>query len=152
MRLINHVFLGLCFAYGSGRALADAPPGRYSIASKTVRDNQTELMWHREFTNFASFTDASNFCSSSTVGGYDDWRAPTLQELFSIIDDSRAHPAIDTSAFPGVAKDYELGFFSSTVSPYHQQGSSVTRWIVFFNTGEVGDTIGAGNARCVRSD
>ena len=66
----------------------------------TVTDINTGLMWQQtpSPTSFG-WQDAMDYCTSLDLAGYDDWRAPTLKELFSISDFSSGWPYIDTSYF-----------------------------------------------------
>jgi len=42
---------------------------------------------------------------------YTDWRLPTIQELFTLVDYSRCNPAIDTTIFPNTEAS---SYWSST--------------------------------------
>jgi len=56
----------------------------------TVTDLNTGLMWQKtpSSTSFG-WQGAVDYCESLELAGYDDWRAPTLKELFSISDFSQ---------------------------------------------------------------
>ncbi len=51
----------------------------------TVTDMVTGLMWQKEFSK-ASFRGAAKAAAASQVGGYDDWRVPTIKELYSLMN------------------------------------------------------------------
>ncbi len=66
----------------------------------TVTDNNTGLMWQEvpSSDNF-SWDDAVSYCDDLVLAGNDDWRMPTLKELFSISDFSSGWPYLDTGYF-----------------------------------------------------
>lgn len=66
----------------------------------TVIDQSTDLMWQRETAGPMDWKDAISYCKNLRLGGYDDWRLPTIEELFLLADRSRCNPAIDIIAFP----------------------------------------------------
>ena len=45
--------------------------------------------------------ESMDACAALDLLGQKDWRAPTIEELISIIDYSRANPAVDTDVFAG---------------------------------------------------
>jgi hypothetical protein len=65
----------------------------------TVTDNVTGLMWEQAPTGDYSWEEAQEYCENLELGGYDDWRLPTLKELFSISDFSSGWPYINTDYF-----------------------------------------------------
>lgn len=69
----------------------------------TITDNVTGLMWEQipESTGL-TFEQAQAYCESLELGGYDDWRLPTLKELFSLSDFSHGWPCLDDIYF-GIA-------------------------------------------------
>lgn len=45
--------------------------------------------------------DAMKACAALDLMGHKDWRAPTVEELLSIVDYTRYDPAVDTDYFEG---------------------------------------------------
>ncbi len=89
---------------------------------------------------------AATYCENLTLGGYDDWRLPTQDELKTIVDIGKSDPAID-SAFTNVAS---AGYWSSSSVlsyPYYAWG------VLFFLNGHDAWTFKDDNyyVRCVRS-
>jgi hypothetical protein len=72
---------------------------RYSLGdnNETVTDHKTSLIWQRtdDGTQRNNFDDANQYCGDLVLGGYSDWRLPRIDELETILDYSRYHPAID---------------------------------------------------------
>ena len=65
----------------------------------TVSDLNTGLMWQKGFESGdkLTFREAHAAARSSRLGGHDDWRLPTIKELYSLIDfngNSRARPPV----------------------------------------------------------
>ncbi len=143
----------------------------YTRASDIVTDELTSLMWQDNEaivnvtkpwletvnytmclndTNLSGCYDtsgdtATSYCSKLSLGGYTDWRLPTLTELESIVDYSKYGPAIDTIYFNNISSN--LYWSSSTF-----EGRKYNAWIVYFYNGKVYRTRKDDNlyVRCVR--
>jgi hypothetical protein len=50
----------------------------------TITDLNTGLMWQQGFYK-SDYNDAESISMSASIGGYDDWRVPTIKELYSLI-------------------------------------------------------------------
>jgi len=116
-------------------------------AKEVVNDTTTCLMWqdnNASKTVIKSWQEAIDYCEELTFAGYDDWRLPNFNELYSISDRSRVDPAIQT-AFSNVIPDV---YWSST------SGVSDARdvWIVHFvvGVGMYGYKLDELYVRCVR--
>ncbi|MBQ4915348.1 DUF1566 domain-containing protein [Maribacter sp. MMG018] len=73
----------------------------------TVTDLNTGLMWQEiPTTEGFDWNDAKEYCENLELGGYDDWRMPTLKELFSISDFSSGWPYLNTDYFSLANNDY----------------------------------------------
>jgi len=84
----------------------------------TVSDLVTELMWEKiPSTSSYSWEEALAYCESLTLADYEDWRAPSLKELFSISDFETGWPYIDTGYF-------DLAESNTTISKDEQYWSS----------------------------
>ena len=126
-------------------AQADAPPCRYDISADMVLDNDTGLTWQRAV-DASSYThsQAMSYCAGLILAGT-GWRLPSIQELQTIVDDSRVSPAIDQVAFPSTPSPF---FWSSSL----YAGDSSHAWVVDFNDGHVGydGLVNTRRVRCVR--
>lgn len=97
----------------------------------TVSDLQTGLMWVKERYAEISWEEARQGAAVCRVGGYDDWRMPTIKELYSLIDfrgtlspeAKGAAPWIDTRYF-----DFAYGDTSKGKRSIDSQDWSATRY------------------------
>jgi hypothetical protein len=104
-----------------------------------VTDKVTGLAWHRGMSAKLDLSGATAYCSVSNLGGFSDWRLPTVIELVSLVDFTRTAPAIDSTVFPGAAG----GIWSDPAADLS----------VEFTTGSaaVGNVGSLAPVRCVRS-
>ena len=79
----------------------DAPVERYQLEEGTVLDRATGLTWQRAVEDtMHTQAEAKAHCAGLTVtGAGGGWRLPSMKELQSLVDDSRASPAVDPVAF-----------------------------------------------------
>jgi len=115
-------------------------------ATDIVTDNLNGLMWQDDAVGSTmTWADAGTTCDSLSLGGHDDWRLPSIDELESIVDFGRVNPAIN-SVFVNTAS---YVYWSSTTYVYYTGFA----WAVGFDDGDTGAHY-KGNyyyARCVRS-
>ena len=133
----------LALAVGTPPAAAEAPPGRYQIASEEVLDTQTGLAWQRvSSAETMSWADAQAYCKGV-------WRVPSMKELQTLVDETKAGPAIDATGFADVSAASGYDYWSS--SPVAGL-SSLAWWYVEFHWGSdsYGDPTYACRVRCVR--
>jgi len=106
--------------------------GPYSGDQDTVIDDATGLTWQKQIADtnddgFLSGNDAVTwknalqFCEDLILGGSSDWRLPSIRELHSIVDLSKANPS-SYDIFSEISSyDYT---WSSTTDPHFADGSS----------------------------
>lgn len=70
--------------YGQDATYHGNEPSYTDNGNLTITDNVTGLMWEKDMGTKITYTDAVSKASSSTLGGYTDWRVPTIKELFSL--------------------------------------------------------------------
>lgn len=72
--------------YGQDASYIGNQPSFTDIGDGTISDNVTGLMWEQDMGSKISYNDAFAKAENSTLGGYTDWRVPTLKELYSLIN------------------------------------------------------------------
>lgn len=117
------------FYTGQDASIEGAQLSYHDNGDNTITDLNTGLIWQKEH-NFThrNLADSISHVEGMTLGGYDDWRLPTIKELYSLAnfdgelmkpeDGGESKPYIDTKYF-----DYEYDkrmmfagqFYSSTV-------------------------------------
>ena len=130
--------------------LGKCVPRKFSVDKSignepVVIDKVTGLEWSQSFFEIGNFTEASDYCENLNYGGHDDWRAPTVKELFSIVDWSRYDPAIDTDYFP---KTPSANFIALSADDRYM-------WIINFSKGATRTTSDFNDKiylRCVRGN
>jgi len=122
-------------------------------SSGIVTDKITKLEWQdNEVSAIMNWKSAINYCESLTLGKHSDWRLPNINELNSIIDDTKSSPAVDTVVFHNVIANY---YWSSTTMMYNPKYDNpvYALYIDFDNAvdGAYDKSYGNGHyARCVR--
>ena len=92
-----------------------------------VVDQNTGLRWQKAHNERVSYADAYSACAGLTLGGYSDWRLPTIKELISIVnfsgtqDDASSTSPSNPYAFSdyfdiAYSTDTELGSLTGTHS------------------------------------
>lgn len=129
----------------------------------TVTDTVNGLMWDRcvwglggtictGTTSFRTWTQALDVAIIANIGnyrGYNDWRLPNRNELESLVEPTRANPAIDPVAFPNTPAGVGSFLWSSTSLAFL---SADAAWVVHFDDGSTitSDKSNAGHVRLVR--
>ena len=120
-----------------------------------VRDNVTELIWEvktddgtiHDIDNTYSWEDAQNVfiaeLDATKFGGFNDWRLPTVNELFFIINRNEYDPSINTNYFPITI----AGCYCSSNPVIYSYNEEV--WSVQFREGKVVNN-GCSSVRAVR--
>lgn len=80
---ISEPFAGDSF-FGQDANYTGAMPNYTDNGDGTISDNITGLMWVKERGSRMSWNNAVAGASINNTGGYDDWRMPTIKELYSL--------------------------------------------------------------------
>jgi hypothetical protein len=104
------------------------------LGSGIITDNVTGLMWQKDTApgTYNTWRQARDYCSNLSLGGYTDWRLPTIEELSLLVDSSMPSPGpvISTAYFPDTVASF---YWSSTPGAF----SLYRAWSVDFSTGHV---------------
>lgn len=131
----------------------DAPDDYDLSIPGIVYDNITELYWERNPPGpeagdgrFKTHEEATAYCRDLRLGGYDDWRLPTMIQLVSIVDHTKFQAtAINEEAFPDTEN------FAYWTRTRYVSGSLEGWWTVQFASGLAGYGQSEQNlVRCVR--
>ena len=102
--------------YGQDASYQGNEPSYTDHGDGTVTDNVTGLTWEQDMGLKISCADAMIKADTMTLGGYDDWRVPTIKELYSLIlfsgrvsGASAIDPFIDTTCFNQPLGNTDLG-------------------------------------------
>ncbi len=98
--------------YGQDAQYDGVQPSYLDNGDGTITDLNTGLMWQKTPGDKATYDEAVAAADTFTLAGYDDWRLPTIKELYSLIDftgvtgmsAAESTPYIDTVYF-----DFEYG-------------------------------------------
>ena len=83
--------------YGQDAQYRGNAPSYNDNSDGTITDNITGLMWQREANTKMSYSQAVAGAESFNLAGYDDWRLPTIKEMYSLI----LFSGYDVSELPG---------------------------------------------------
>ena len=88
----------------------------------TLTDRKTNLMWIKngwrlDFVSAVTWWDAVRKSKDLKVGGYDDWRLPTIEEWNSLIDTAHQNPAlVEPNSFVNIIS--HMPYWSQTEFTY----------------------------------
>jgi hypothetical protein len=121
---------------------AEVAPVRFEDRGGTIFDHKTGLQWEKATGNRMTWQQAMD--RKLTLDGHSDWRLPTIEELFSIVDFERHDPACD----PVFAAQSDFYWSSSTY-----QGTPTGAWYVYFSSGDTNALLKTGGyyVRAVRA-
>lgn len=99
----------------------------------TVTDTMTGLMWLQDDRNYGKkkqkWADGMKSCKKFEFAGHNDWRMPTVQELFSLVDFTKKE-------YPLINNIFHLqGYWYWTTTEY--VSTTGNAMIVYFNLGIV---------------
>lgn len=148
---------------GSNKGLAKAKPSQDVTTHKDIT-TIGDIMWEKE-SKLMNWDDGMEYAKNLRLGGYDDWRLPTIEELgdivtlcggiFSAYDDENwdeiweKNSANETYQSNYRAKGFVSYFYWSSTA---YAGNSVRAWNVYVGVGGQGgnDKTSSLYVRCVR--
>ena len=102
--------------YGQDANYSGNQPSYQNNEDGTITDNVTGLMWEEDMGTKISYDEAFTKAENSNLGGYDDWRVPTIKELYSLIlftgqveGQEAVDFFIDTNYFNQIIGDVSIG-------------------------------------------
>ena len=111
------------------------------MGGEAVLDKQTGLVWTKNASHAnkkISWEKAVVYCQNFSLGNQKDWRLPTKEELITLLDTSRSHPALpEGNPFIDVRED---GKGSSYWTNTELEGDNNYAWIISTSFGQVMDS------------
>ena len=135
----------------------------YSRDGDIVIDNITGLHWEDNESiekpwitqgnydaddyNNTSGDTATTYCENFTLGGHEDWRLPSIEELETIVNYGEDEPALTKNIF----RNYTSSLYWSSTAPVFDQISYA--WYIYFGDGDTGGSDKSRNnhVRCIRN-
>ncbi len=71
--------------YGQNGTYVGNQPSYTDNGDGTITDNVTGLMWEQDMGDKITYDEAFDKAESSILAGHDDWRVPTIKEIYSLI-------------------------------------------------------------------
>lgn len=110
----------------------------FTRSNEIVSDSATNLEWQDDVTPAVmTFQVAIDYCEALTLGSNSDWRLPNINELTSLVDDTRYNPAINPT-------------FTNTVLSYYW--SSTTYLAITSNAWRINFTEGFHHVGTTKAD
>ena len=108
-------------------SIPNMPSERHKLL--TWKDSKTGLEWQCESPGEMTWHDAQEYAKSLSLDGRHDWRLPTLAELESLLDRTKARADGRPPMREEVPFRDNLSYWSSTTFERHTK----TAWIVMFD-------------------
>ncbi|NOQ26703.1 MAG: DUF1566 domain-containing protein [Bacteroidales bacterium] len=71
--------------YGQDGTYNENTPSYTDNGDGTITDNVTGLMWEQDMGDKITYNNAFSKAETSTLAEHDDWRVPTIKEIYSLI-------------------------------------------------------------------
>ncbi|MBC8198237.1 MAG: DUF1566 domain-containing protein [Candidatus Marinimicrobia bacterium] len=102
--------------YGQDATYSGLQPSYTNNGNGIITDNNTGLMWEQFMGEKLNYLEAITKADTSILGGFTDWRVPTLKELYSLIlftgeslGEQAIYMYIDTNYFDQPLGDVTIG-------------------------------------------
>ncbi len=92
--------------YGQDAQFSGSQPAYRNNGDGTVTDLHTGLMWVSARGPKMTWDEAAAGATMCAVGGYGDWRMPTIKELYSLIQFTGKSGATDATSIPYIDTNY----------------------------------------------
>lgn len=106
--IIDEPAIGQAF-YGQDASYAGHQPSYTDNGDGTVTDNVTGLVWQQdpgEKMDWETAVNGLDAFNEEALGGYSDWRIPTIKELYSLVDFSGSTRTSSDTSVPYINTDY----------------------------------------------
>lgn len=104
--------------YGQDAQYDGIQPSYTDNGDGTITDNNTGLMWQQNLLDEKyTYFEAVTIAEESTLAGYDDWRLPTIKELYSLVLFSGVTGMSESGSIPYIDTDYYDFRFGGEVNP-----------------------------------
>jgi hypothetical protein len=115
----------------------------------TVSDKSEGLMWQQAEGGLQKWQAGMTYCDNLSLGGHDDWKLPTIDQLRSMVDNDFSQPMVDTTFFPDFPPT-QIFYWSSTEPEKNKRQAKV----LIFNYGSDDDMFKNEKyyVRCVRAE
>ena len=126
-----------CAGNGQDGDYVGPQPAYQDNGDGTITDLNTGLMWMQDSQGYSSsypyynYNDSISYCQGLSLGGYSDWRMPTLAERRTITHYGRTNPALATDKF--LFHNY---IYSSEWVSDEQVNNTGYKWLVCTNDGQ----------------
>lgn len=111
--------------------------GGEAIAQGTVRDSRTGLTWEQaDNKEWLNWEDACDYCDTLALGGYSDWRLPSVDELRTIVDHTELNMAM-SSVYQGYSASRSQIYWTATEYAGHSATPAHYAWGISFYSGSV---------------
>src|SRR5262245_5460725 len=98
--------LGISLYARDVSADGELPGCHFAPMAGIVSDTATHLNWQQSSSGMVyGWDEAWRYCATLDLHGM-GWRLPSIKELHTLVDASRAMPAADPVAFPGTVADF----------------------------------------------
>ena len=97
--------------YGQDAQVQGIEPAYRDNGDGTVTDLNTGLMWQQDPGEKMTYAEAVAGAETFDLAGYNDWRLPTIKELYSLIDFSGLDPRIEDTDASNQRPFIDTGYF-----------------------------------------
>lgn len=100
--------------YGQDAQHQGLKPSYKDNGNGTITDRNTGLMWEQDPGDKMNYSEAVSGADTFELAGYDDWRLPTIKELYSLILFSGIDPIAEAKDTSGLTPFIDTDYFKFT--------------------------------------